>query len=460
VADAVVVGGSVAALVTADAVSATGRPVELHLPGRGVGSGFLPVQAAGRQLELGPRLIELAYDDEVVPPPPLADYRPGPHGHRPYLALVQRLVLDLADGDLREIIPPELVRAGRRVPDFLLGSDLTPLRELLEPAELDAVAAEAAARVIAEGPAGLLGSGRERELWSTSFGDASRANHGATFHRLFIEAVAAKVLPGGSDTVIAALRRKIWLPLFHPATILDACRGSLRYRPKRPMHTVAGGGMGALVARLLERVRSRSNVTVRTVSPLRHIERAGTQVHLTYAEGDEVSTSQLVVGTGPEELFAALGVEYRPVRARTSLVWVDVDADRLLSAPSVLFSVDDDVAAYRVSESTAGAPPGLRTFTVELRHGIADDDLAAEARASLRALGIIEDNADAAIVRAGTVDAFTEPSAANAEAFARARTELDERAPGLTVVGGATAFAADAFNEQVVQGFRAAERLA
>ena len=72
----VVVGGSVAALVTADAVSAAGPPVELHLPARGVGSGFLPIRHSDRLLELGPRLIELAYAFEQasrrrVPPPGL-----------------------------------------------------------------------------------------------------------------------------------------------------------------------------------------------------------------------------------------------------------------------------------------------------------------------------------------------------------------------------------------------------
>ena len=60
----VVVGGSVASLVAADALAAAGRSVELHLPESGVGGGFTPITLSGRRLELGARLIELSYDVE------------------------------------------------------------------------------------------------------------------------------------------------------------------------------------------------------------------------------------------------------------------------------------------------------------------------------------------------------------------------------------------------------------
>ena len=39
--------------------------------------------------------------------------------------------------------------------------------------------------------------------------EASRANHGGVFHELAVESVCAKVLPGGSSSVLATLRRKV-----------------------------------------------------------------------------------------------------------------------------------------------------------------------------------------------------------------------------------------------------------
>ncbi len=72
-----VVGGSIAALVAADAAARAGRSVDLLLPARGVGGGFRPLEVDGRRLDLGVRLLELDRED-AGPPPDLAAYRPCP----------------------------------------------------------------------------------------------------------------------------------------------------------------------------------------------------------------------------------------------------------------------------------------------------------------------------------------------------------------------------------------------
>ena len=59
------VGGGIAGLVAADALACGGRPVRLLLPERGVGGGFLPMRRDGLRLELGVRLLELGYEDDV-----------------------------------------------------------------------------------------------------------------------------------------------------------------------------------------------------------------------------------------------------------------------------------------------------------------------------------------------------------------------------------------------------------
>jgi hypothetical protein len=455
----VVVGGSVAALVAADALGRRGDAVELHLPERGIGSGFLPIEAGGRKLELGPRIVELAYDDAVGAAPPLESYRPGPHGHRPFLALVQQFVLDLAGDDLAPIRGPEIVLDGRRGGDVILGGDLSSLATLLAPDDRVQIASEARHQAADEGPRGLLDPSRQDELWSSTFAEASMRNHGPTFHARVIDAIAGKILPGGSSAVIAALRRKIWLPLFWPETLAAACDGTLAYRPARPMHTIAGGGMGAVVQRLLDRIDASRFVVSRRVARLVAVERAGGGYVLRYDGGAETTARAVVAGCPPEELFGAVGVEYAPDRVRAAIAWLDVDDDHLLDAPSVVFAADESVDAFRVSESTAESAPGRHTFCCELRAGVDPTDLDAAAPPSLVQLGVVADARDATVVRSGVVDAFATPGFANAHAFAAAQSAFEGRNPGVEVVGGALSFAADSFNEQVVQGLRAAARL-
>jgi hypothetical protein len=458
----VVVGGSIASLVATDQLARRGRRVELHLPERGVGGGFMPIETARRRLDLGARLIELSYDDEVGVPPPLDRYQAGPHGHRPYLALIDELVRELAGDDLVTVRAPEVSVDRRRIRDYVLNGDLSGLVEVVPDVELAAMADQAAARLEAEGPRGVFDPAREAERWSRTFADVSRAHAGELFHNRFIESLAAKILPGGSESVVAALHRKIWLPLFHPLTVWQACIGELAYQPDRLMYSVDGAGMGEVVKRLLDRVTASESVQIEQSGALLGLDADGDSgaVILRFEDGSRTVT-QPVVGVGAEELFAATGVVFEPERVVATMVWVDVPADQAADVPSVLFATESDLGVFRITENLADRRSGHRTFCCEVDHRHADaaawPDLVAEA---LVALGVVVADARLEQVAAASRPAYLTPSPANLAAFATARQDFEARHVPAVVVGGATAFAADTFNEQVVQGLAAAEAVA
>ncbi|MEY2571713.1 MAG: hypothetical protein QOE63_2063, partial [Acidimicrobiaceae bacterium] len=453
-----VIGGSVAGLVAADALASSGRPVRLILPARGVGGGFLPMIVGEHALELGPRLIELAYDDDVLAAPPLRDYRPGPHGHRPYLRLVHDLVSELAGADLVEATRPQLVRNGVRVLDFLLCGDLIDLPRVVTEVERAAIAAESAAAVERGGAAGMLAPEREGALWATSLAQASATNHGPTFHALFIEAIAAKVVPGGSADVLAALRRKIWLPLFHPATLRDAATGQLTYRPQRPLHTVVPGGMGALVKGLLGRARANGAIVEERGGLTRLAPAAAGNVEVGYADGTGEQLSHPVIAGSADEVFKAVGIEAVVARSRTVVAWIGVPDDQLDAPPSTLFVPDVANPLYRVSQSMASTSPGVVVLTCELRCDTAADKAGATALRALCDIGLL-DAPTGDVLHAVAVDSFVAPSAANDAALRGAVDALAAQELSVEIIGGASGSGADSFNEQVVQGLAAAERL-
>ena len=457
-----VVGGSVAALVAADALARRGVPVDLFLPERGVGGGFLPFERDGRRLDLGPRVLELSYDGEPRPSPPLADYRPGPHGHRPYLELIDQLVAGIVGDDLSPVGPAEVSVGGRRTSDYVLAGDLTRIADAVDASLLATMAAEAAARVEVEGPHGAFAEGRGGLPWDRSFAAVGEDYTGATFHRHLIEPIAAKILPGGASRVLAPLHRKIWLPLFHPATAWAACTGAPdQYRPDRPFATVAGGGMGEVVRRLVERVTGAPGVTVHREGPLTGLTAARSTpdaVDLAFAGGGRTVVLRPIVGVGAGELFAAVGASYEVDQVVATMVWVDLPEAVVRSLPSVLFSAEPEVEVMRVTENLAEARPGVRTVCCEIADGVAKDRWEQVALDSLRTLGVASTVAGATVVAAASRPAFAVPGAASAAEFSGARAALDALGLPIEVVGGATAFAVDSFNEQVVQGLAAAER--
>ena len=409
----VVVGGSIASLVATDRLARTGRRVELHLPERGVGGGFMPIEAAGRRLDLGARLIELSYDDEVGEPPSLDRYRAGPHGHRPYLALIDDLVRDLAGDDLVTVRPPEVSVDRRRIRDYVLNGDLSGVAEVVPDGELAAMAEQAAARLEAEGPRGVFDPAREPERWTRTFADVGQAHAGARFHDRFIESLAAKILPGGSSSVVAALHRKIWLPLFHPLTVWQACTGALAYQPDRSMYSVDGAGMGEVVKRLLDRVTSSEAVQIEQSGALLGLDtdREAGAVTLRFEGGSRTAT-QPVIGVGAEELFTATGVHFEPDRVVATMVWVDVRDEGVADVPSVLFATEPDLGVFRITENLADRRPGHRTFCCEVDHRYDDagawPDLV---RAALVALGVIAADAPLEQVAAAVAPRLSHPVA-------------------------------------------------
>ena len=452
-----VVGGSIAALVAADARLRRGGAVELLLPRRGVGGGFAPLEVAGRRLGLGVRLLEIDRED-AGDPPPLSDYRAGFGAHAGFVRRVADVVEGLVGPRLREVDRPSMAIGGRLVDDVYFTVDLEGLPALLPGDEARRTAAEAEAACREGGDAGVL-DGRH-DLFSCSLEEASRANHGATFHERFIASMCAKIHPGGAAAVPAAMRRKVWMPLFHPRTLARAASGEpTGFRPRRPFHTVEPGGMGAVLEALLERIRRAPGAAFATPGRLEAVARAdGGATVLRFEDGTERRVTRPILGTGPQEIFAAVGAAYAPARIPMALAWAQVDERDLLAMPSLVHAPDPEVPAFRVS-AAGDDRPGSRLLTLELRHDTRPDDVERAVRDSLELTGLVREGARVDVVHHLVGPAFPDPSRREVEAFERARAALEAAGLDAEVVGGAAAFGADSFNEQVIQGLRAEEMI-
>lgn len=450
----VVVGGSIASLVAADAALGRGRAVELILPRRGVGGGFAPIVVNGRRLGLGVRLLEIDRED-AGEPLPLADYRPAFQAHAGFVRCVAELVEGLVGPRLREVPRPSMSVDGRLVDDVYFTVDLEGLPALVGDGDARRIAAEAEDACRTAGDAGVL-DGRH-DLFACSLEEASRANHGATFHERFIAPMCAKIHPDGAAVVPAALRRKVWMPLFHPRTLARAAAGRpTGYRPRRPFHTVAPGGMGAVLDALLDRIRRAPDATILEAGRLERAARDGAATLLGFEDGTERRVVRPVLGSGPQETFAAVGAVYAPARVPMALAWAEADEADLLADPSLVHVPREDVPAFRFSQSGDDAP-GARAWCFELCHDTRPDDVEAAVRASLELTGVLREGAPLRMLHQLTGPAFPDPSHREGAAFAAARAELEAAGLDAEVVGGASAFGADSFNEQVIQGLRAEE---
>lgn len=460
-AEQVVVGSSMAALVAADRLAAAGHHVRLLLSPGPLGGGFGSLERDGRVLEFGVRFLELDYEGTPQSAPPLDAYTPGVAGHRAFAALVRDYVEGLVGDRLDEVGRPRMLVDGRMHDDLYFTTDASVIRDVLGTAARHAVARQARACEDEAGdPAGVLADEHRDAFAAMTLTTASLANHGCVFHERFVAPVAEKFVAGGGDDVLAAFRRKIWLPLFWPRTLAQAAgTAPVAFTPRRPLHTVRDGGAGQVVTAVHARLAAaaeRGAVFLEQHGALARIEPGpGGRVTLAMADGTTVEATRPVLGAAPTELFAAAGLEYRPAKARTAVSWIEVADEDLGDLPSLVNVVDADVPACRISTGGTGAP-GHRLFTVELAHDTPETQLAEAARKSLEVAGVVRAGALMAEIRSAAVPSFALPSPANAERFAAVAARYAEQGLDACVVGGAAAFGADALGEQIVQGLRAA----
>jgi hypothetical protein len=453
----VVVGGTVAALAAADAIAATGRPVRLLIPRTGVGGGFMPVERGGHVLERGMRVLELHYEGAGAAPP-LGDYRADEGGHRPFIGMIDAWVRDLVGPDEIEAVEtPQAFLDGRLVPEMLLSSDLSKAAQFVRPDVSAQIAREAAGAQQALGDAGLLAPAERDRLWRTCFQDASSVQHGPTFSSQFLEPFTAKVRARGGQDVVAALRRKLWVPLFWPRTVVEAFRGDpIDFAPDRPFSVVRSGGMAPVVGALLARVRG-AGVDIVPYDSVHRIERAAEAVRIELSDGRVEVASRPVLGLAPGELFRAAGIEYAPERVMSVLAWVDVAEADVQVLPGFLHVIDPDVPAYRVTPGARDADRGSRVVCVELAHDVDRAAAPATARDVLERVGVVAEGVPVHDLGAFSGLSFTDPTADSVERHAHAARAWQELEIDALVTGGALAFGVDSFNDQVVQGLQAAE---
>lgn len=451
-----VVGNSIASAVAVDRLAAAGLPVRWYRTSRSLSGGFQPLVVDGRRLELGMRLVELSYDSgETAESPSVLGYEPGPHGHRPFLGVVESFIKSLAATDLYPVSPGEVWINQRRGADLIVAGDLIDLPQLVEPDVRRRIASEARSAVAAVGPHGLFDSDGD-ELMTQSFEDVARSHCGDTFYETILAPLAEAILPGASGDIIAALHRKIWMPLFHPISVLESASGSLTYRPDRPLYSLHDGGMGKLFDRLETRIAQSELVEIVTIGRVDRIEPGVARSVRFVADSGEFTAASPIVGLDPTELFTACGAVYSPTRARTAIAWIDCAAPST-PVPSVTWIIDGDMPAYRVTRNRGdNDETQSATWIVELSSSADEDQLAVAAQQVLAKLGLTSE--PGRVIKSAAIDSFVAPTFSNSAGFSAARSLVDDRSLSMEIVGGAVAFGVDSLNEQIVQGMQAAER--
>jgi hypothetical protein len=453
-----IVGSSVGCLATALLLAERGRSVRIFLqPGREGGS-FHGLHLEGRCLDLGVRLFELDYEDAPGERLPPAAFDRDCHNHRPFIDHVAAFIRRFVGEDI-ERVEPEMFLAGRRGRCIHFTTDLTGLPDLLGSEDRARIRAEVGA-ILADpaAPPWRFQEGRAAQLDDVALPAASIDNHGALFHDRLVRIHCRRQSPDWEET-IASERRKLWMALFHPATLAAALDGTpSSYRPYRPFYRARAG---LLVERLLAALRRAPLVEIVKVGRATRFSTMGETATIDFAEAGGAPARSVVLAAGAsvlglsgEELFPAARIAYAPERLRCGVAWLEIPESEILSWPALLSIHDPAMTILRVSTTSGGAPAGWRIATVETGSDTPSLDAI---RAEIEAIGLVRTGASIRLLKSFHGPAQTAATFGNRAAFAAARHAFVAQGWTGIVLGPARRFGFESLNDLIVEALYTAE---
>lgn len=464
----VIVGTGMAGLVTAHGLGRTGRPVVLVGSRRRAGGHFAGLEVEGQAFDLGMVFLEFA-SFRADPAAALLTYdetRLGDSGR--LVAIVERFIRELGIR-WRQAVPPQMLLAGKVLGDLVLANQLAALQDLPEALRgqlLDQLRGQTRAC-----PAELHAS--RKASWparlSHNLRRVSLANHGEILHELLIEPLCRKFANVGSDSLVGKFHRSLWAPLYYPETLVSVLEGQPSPFEASPFHYPEGDkGFRVFPERLVQEIDALPAVVWHEAEPVAVTKQAGGQ-QLTLDSGLELRARQFVWSAAPEKLLECAGSPPGEKLERSSLglVFALVRPDDLDSTFSAIHLLDDDGLFARITCQSGSANAPLQKLVGEFNLDCAaqrgcgrDEDVVESFTGMLERLGLLRPGRrPLQVILRPFRDALPLTTEKNLALHEERRQQLRERFPDFVLVGASAPYGASSFNDQILQGLKAAALL-
>jgi hypothetical protein len=461
---AIIVGGSLASLVAADALASAGQRVTLLTDGPRLGGHFAGLTADGMPFDAGLVVFEFGFergrqDDDVRGYDPDLRNDCGRFGN-----VVRRWAEQELGLALTRLPAMELWHDGSVVPDFVFDTNIHGLARLPQGLR-DRLAADVRRLPADREPALHARNKYARGPWDTlDLASASLANHGRVLHDQFVAPFLRSVVgPSGATRTLARFSRAVWTPMYWPETIRRGLAGDAGAMAATPFHVVAGRPMGEMVARLSARLKGSPFITWRT-GAISRVVRTNRGVAVTI-DGALVEGTELVWGGDSGAFHRAAGLApAQPLdRERLEIAFVTIDKHRCRRPQTGTMVIPGGRGLpYRVSNQSRNNAEATSTqrLSMEYSWGSLPNDPAAALRTitrSLLTLGFIEDPSAVRLHKVMRVEqGLIVPSLSNQARAIGARDMALQAGIPVRFVGPAAGFGVASLGDQVVQGLQAA----
>lgn len=465
------VGNALSVQVAALERARLGLPTLVINPGGPWGGFFAGVNAGGKRWDAGMVMHEFTSFSAAAEAPPLATYDPMRRNDiGRFCATVRGWVA--RHQATRDIDAPQMWTGTQTLPDLLLANGLEALAQL--PCA-EAVRQDLRAR-LAEAMQAQWHASRKLE-WSVAaapdFDTASRLNHGDVLHDAVFAPFARQVLGRDASHIAAAFHRIAWLPLYWPQTLLRWLDGMPQHLPPTRFSHPIQGSVADLCTGLSAQMAAAAPITLRAEKVLA-VEPTRRGFALQLERSGRVVVARLGWAQTPRQGLFAAGDDSTPPpeqRLPLTLVLLRVKAAVRRRAVSVLHSIDHDTGFYRVTDQSHNAGDNDASeisLVTEANTQVLAERLGAQADDATVVRAMLDGLARAGVLAEGSVATFAQvlripgalplPTFDTLAAFAADRARLQERLPGIELIGASAGPFATSLSDQIVGGLQLAAR--
>jgi hypothetical protein len=453
----VVYGSGLSALVLAERLASSGKKVVLLNPAKTWGGIFGGLKIGDLTFDGG--MTNFEFDLFGEPENDIRKYSPDNKSDiGKYVHFVQDYIGRFAE--IHKIPTPRMIHKEVFTADMIISNQFDVLK-LLSHEEQNLIRSEL--EIIVNHPNQLhpkFKYNKDSLLEKFSFDVVSKANHGFTFHDLFIEPLFQKVLGISSAEVSGIFHRNGWAPLFYPETLLSQFSSSPQKLKPTIFHYPADPNFGAFIGRIVAHVQEMSNVQIFNMVKDVNVDALG---KLISTDQGNFNYERLAWGGDLTQLHLTDEIPSTISPGRRSsldIFFLEVDPSGIAEPFSVLIDPEKESPFYRVTNQTIchGLKSEKHQIILECNSKNWDEgnpDSQLILNASLKRYGI-----DPAYVTSNVHKNFTGalsiPSVKNWREFDLLRTGVTKKFPEIYLMGLSSGYVSVTLNDHIIQALKIA----
>ena len=453
-------GNSIAALVCGEQLLVAGEEVLVLSPNNFFGGHFRGIHSDNVHYDVGMNFFEFTsyHGDRSAS---IASYNPKiKNDSGRFVNHVRRYIEEHLGVATVQIETPQMYLGGRWYEDVIISDRLKSLAKL--PSTLQERLAKDLRGLKTPKELHARNKNQSPAFLEADLETVSRANHGDAFHEEFIEPLCGKITNLSSRRLLAYYHRLTWMPIFYPETLKSYFSENPQPLPDVQFHYPASGRMTDPINILTERLREKK--ALETGSIASQGMKLSDPVVVTLDNGEKIRPENFVWAGDWTNMAQIRGDSPEPFdMANIRCAFFETESRHLQTKFSTAFIVDRTIPCYRITQfdHCAGKNSGSSRLCMEFNADhLGEIDSVEVFWKMLVDLGVVKQGSPTAKGHVKTFKrALMLPTPRNYKLYSDLEKSFVSKRPTLVAIGGSSGFSSTSFNDQVIQGMKAARAI-